>query len=80
MAMMRMRLTYSACVAQSNTAETDALPEVLHKVWCANADGSGECEVLVMAADPMAALEKVVRMSEMEFAGLERATEQAAAR
>lgn len=75
---IRKRLTFSASTAHPNTPSTDTMPEVLHRVWCSNMDGTGECEVLLMAADPLEALEKVSTMDADEFRRLERTPETAA--
>jgi hypothetical protein len=60
----------SAYVAQPNTKETDLMSEVLHKV---NVDIDGnQITVVLLAQDPMDAIERVNKMSWSEIDRLPR--------
>ena len=72
----RLRTATSGGVAQPNTPETDLLESVQHVVSGTGLDGHGSWTVLVYAAAPDDAMEKVSTMSELEFAGLERVEDQ----
>lgn len=70
--MLGLRTATSGGVANPNTPESDLLDSVEHIVSGSGLDGHGSWTVLVYAAAPDEAMEKVATMSELEFAGLER--------
>ena len=68
------RRVWSSWVAKPNTPESDLMPEVMHKVTCDSVTGAKET-VLVMAAEPGHALDKVASMPPDEYARLQRTEE-----
>lgn len=65
-----MRRAYCAYVAQPNTPETDALPQVNHIVVVQTP--AGDEKVLVSAAEPQSAIDRVKNMPEEEYQTLRR--------
>lgn len=64
-----LRKATSSRVAQPNTPESDLEPEVMHIVRGKEPDGT-DWEVLLMASDPMTALDSVATMPEGAFKAL----------
>jgi|JI9StandDraft_2_1071091.scaffolds.fasta_scaffold203618_4 hypothetical protein len=68
---IRQRKVVSARVAQSNSPETDAMPQVMHLVSGVSESGE-EWTVKVMSSDPLTAIDEVAVMDEAMFNLLER--------
>lgn len=67
----RQHHAWGGGVAQPNTPETDAMPEVMHRVWVRFDDPTyGEKELRFMAADPCDAINRVNRMTTNEAKAL----------